>query len=104
RRRDPRYTYAWTAISKPPWLSALALWPKGDCWHGGGVVLSARSPWVNHLPEGARRRPVHKPKDRRRGANPQAYGEDRPVDRRGGEPVWWRRLAREGWVLSQPAH
>ena len=34
---DRDYTYAWTAISKLPYLTALALWPKGDCWHGGVV-------------------------------------------------------------------
>ncbi|HJZ84075.1 MAG TPA: hypothetical protein VKN99_02850 [Polyangia bacterium] len=96
RRRDPRYTYAWTAISKPPWLSALALWPKGDCWHGGGLFLSARSLWLNHRPEVARAHPDHKPKGLRVVANPEAYGED--------EPVYWRRLARDGWVLSQPGH
>ena len=26
--------YAWTAISKPPWLTALALWPQDDTWGG----------------------------------------------------------------------
>src|SRR5689334_17597784 len=34
---DRAYTYAWTAISRPPYYTALALWPKGDCWHGGGL-------------------------------------------------------------------
>src|ERR1700761_7760354 len=32
---DHEYTYAWTAVSRPPYYTALALWPKGDCWHGG---------------------------------------------------------------------
>ena len=36
---DSAYTYAWTAISHPPYFTALALWPKGDCWHGGGLFL-----------------------------------------------------------------
>src|SRR5258708_40304808 len=27
---DQDYTYAWTAVSKPPYFTALALWPKGD--------------------------------------------------------------------------
>src|SRR5688572_9568297 len=31
-RSDRHYTNAWTAVSRPPWLTALALWPKGDCW------------------------------------------------------------------------
>src|SRR5437879_462433 len=27
------YTNDWTAISKPPYLTALALWPKGDSYN-----------------------------------------------------------------------
>src|SRR5689334_24278886 len=27
---------SWSAISRPPYLKALALWPKGDGWGGGG--------------------------------------------------------------------
>jgi len=29
----------WTAVSRPPWLTALALWAKGDTWGGGGLFL-----------------------------------------------------------------
>lgn len=29
----------WSAISHPPFLTALALWPKGDTWSGGGLFL-----------------------------------------------------------------
>ena len=32
--------YSWTALSKPPWLTAIAFWPKGDCWNGGGMFES----------------------------------------------------------------
>ena len=28
---------AWTAISKPPYFTALALWPNPGSWYGGGV-------------------------------------------------------------------
>lgn len=31
----------WTAISRPPYFTALALWPNG-CWTGGGVFTAAR--------------------------------------------------------------
>ena len=30
----------WTAISRPPWFTALAVWPKGDTWGGGGLFAS----------------------------------------------------------------
>jgi hypothetical protein len=34
--QQPPY-YTWTAISQPPYLTALALWPKGDTRGGGGL-------------------------------------------------------------------
>ena len=30
----------WTAISRPPYFTALAVWPKGDTWGGGGLFGS----------------------------------------------------------------
>jgi|KBSSwiStaDraftv2_1062776.scaffolds.fasta_scaffold74160_4 hypothetical protein len=42
--------YSWTAISRPPFLTALALWPKGDTWGGGGVFDAGHSVRLNHLP------------------------------------------------------
>ena len=44
---DPSISYSWTAISKPPYLTALMLWPKGDCWNGGGLFLGENSIWLN---------------------------------------------------------
>src|SRR4030095_14825414 len=39
---------SWTAISKPPYFTALALWPKGDCWNGGGIFLNEKKILLNH--------------------------------------------------------
>jgi hypothetical protein len=39
---------SWTAISRPPWLTAVALWPKGDAWGGGGEFMSETSVQLNH--------------------------------------------------------
>ena len=36
------YRGTWTAISRPPWLQALVLWPHGDTWGGGGRFVSNR--------------------------------------------------------------
>lgn len=33
---------SWTALSRPPWLSALALWPLGDSYDGGGRFTGHR--------------------------------------------------------------
>lgn len=36
------YKGSWTAVSRPPWLQALALWPQGDTWGGGGRFVGKR--------------------------------------------------------------
>jgi hypothetical protein len=33
------YKSTWTAVSRPPYLTALALWPMGGTWGGDGVFL-----------------------------------------------------------------
>ena len=42
-------THAWTALSRPPWLYALALWPQGTTYGGGGVFTGNRSLSVNYF-------------------------------------------------------
>jgi hypothetical protein len=42
RRWRTSYEGAWTAVSRPPWLHALALWPQGHTWGGGGRFLDRR--------------------------------------------------------------
>lgn len=39
----PGYTASWTAVSRPPWLYAVALWPWGSTWGGGGRFTDERS-------------------------------------------------------------
>jgi hypothetical protein len=92
--RDKEYTYAWTAVSKPPWLTALALWPKGDCWWGGGTFVSGRYILLNHRPEEATPHPQHAPpRSVRVDANPDAAGED--------DPLYSSHLLRDGWMITQ---
>jgi hypothetical protein len=40
----------WTAVSRPPYFTALALWPKGDTWGGGGRFAGERLIAVDHGP------------------------------------------------------
>jgi len=49
------YTDCWTGISRSPWLTALALWPVGTTYGGGGrfaadrrVTLRVCSPGAHH--------------------------------------------------------
>jgi len=44
----------WTAVSRPPFFTALALWPKGDCWGGGGMFEHERTLLLNHRPQQGR--------------------------------------------------
>jgi hypothetical protein len=91
---DDDYTYAWTAVSRPPWLTALALWPKGNCWSGGGQFLGNRRILLNHRPEEAASHPRHKPpKGIRVDPDPNASGED--------DPLYSARLTRDGWSVTQ---
>ncbi|KAB8141754.1 hypothetical protein F8S13_18620 [Chloroflexia bacterium SDU3-3] len=73
---------------------ALALWPKGDAWHGGGLFRDAQTIFLNHRPDSAAPHPAHvPPKQVRVIDNPQAHGEN--------EPIYTMRLDRDGWRLDQ---
>ena len=38
----------WTAVSTPPYLTALALWPLGHTWGGGGSFETERRLYLHH--------------------------------------------------------
>ena len=86
--------FSWSAISRPPFLTALALWPKGDAWGGGGQFKSSNHLLLNHR------------------ANEMQLAEDFSLSKRlkvdpfgkhsgWGEdnPAWSERLERDGWIL-----
>ena len=37
----------WTALSRAPWLTALAFWPQGHTWHGGGAFARDGTLFLN---------------------------------------------------------
>lgn len=84
---------AWTAISRVPYLKAVSLFAKGDCWHGGGMFLSDREFWLN---DGYGHTELKKSNQLRRNLN------DQPKDYFGGEclTVYYNRLQRDGWMMS----
>ena len=93
--QKPPYS-AWTAISRPPFLKALALWPKRSCWGGGGQFYTATRILLNHedhtfsLAEG-----YHLPK---------AFSVEALGPHSGGgedDPIWSWRLQRDGWLWTQ---
>jgi hypothetical protein len=82
---------SWTAISRAPWLHAITLYGKGDCWQGGGLFTSNSTYWLNgcHFP--VRQDPAlaedlkHKPAG--------FFGAECPS-------VYYRRLLRDGWTIE----
>lgn len=85
---------SWSAISKTPYLKALALFPKGDCWHGGGLFLSDRDYWLNDGYGHETRRDVSGLKRTQEYPWHEHYG---------GEclGVYYIRLQRDGWKLQE---
>ena len=58
-REQSTYTHKWTAISRPPYFTALALWPIGDAWDGGGYFIDDDKVWLCHA--SAHSHPDHRP-------------------------------------------
>lgn len=89
-------TGEWTAISRPPWLTPIARWPKksSGCWAGGGLFESNAVLDLNHQPSEAIADAGLVPSTLLVRPDPNAGGED--------EPIFSRRQERDGWMLVQP--
>jgi hypothetical protein len=88
--------FSWTALSRPPFLTAVALWPKGDGWGGGGLFAQENEIHLNHRAGemkladgfGLPKRMTVKPLGKHSG-----WGEDSPIAD--------MRLMRDGWRQVQ---
>lgn len=89
---------SWTAVSKVPWLKAIELYGKGDCWEGGGLFLSKNSFWLND-------RYFTNKKILKQSAEVQRDTSYYPEGAFGAEctGVYYRRLIRDGWNLIKSA-
>ncbi len=91
-RWDTKTRGSWTAVSRAPYLKAIALWAKGDCWHGGGLFRNAQRYWLN---DGRGHEPLLT-------SSRIARIEDwHPRNSYGGEcpHVYYNRLQRDGWTV-----
>ncbi len=84
---------SWTAISKAPYLKAITLLGKGDCWNGGGLWTASNRYWLN---DGYGHKVVR---------NSGAVARDKawqPEGGVGGEclGVYYPRLLRDGWTMG----
>ena len=92
-RRHAATKGTWTAISRVPWLKAVVLLGKGDCWQGGGLFTSNARYWLNgcgHFVVADSRELRPDPKFR----PPAHYGAECPG-------VYYVRLQRDGWTLKE---
>jgi len=85
---------SWTAISRAPYLKGLAVFPKGDCWNGGGMFTRQRLYWLN---DGCGHSVLRDTKEVKRDLK------FRPSGSVGGEclSVYYPRLLRDGWQLVE---
>ena len=87
--------YAWTAISRPPFLTALALWSNRGTWGGGGLFASERRILLNSIDRKCRlAENFHLPKDV--AVEPIAEWAGRGED----DPIRSKRMMRDGWMLA----
>jgi hypothetical protein len=82
---------SWTAISRTPWLKAISLYPKGDCWNGGGLFTKKREFWLNATGESPLRASSEVSEDLTYRPNTNYGNED--------TGVYYVRLQRDGWKL-----
>lgn len=102
RNSDPSYKNSWTAISKIPYLTALALWPNMGTYHGGGLFASESEIWLNSVhyrwsnparDVPAQPHPNHVP--------PPGF-QSTPICFTSGDQLFPLRLVRDGWTLMTP--
>jgi hypothetical protein len=83
---------SWTAISLAPYLKAKVLYPKGDCWQGGGLFTSNQTYWLNGCHQVPRLDESKLKIDH--GYRPETgFGAECPG-------VYFNRLQRDGWTLA----
>ena len=86
---------SWSAVSRPPYFTALDIWTKGNCWGGGGLFFSNDRLMINDFPEDIKLAPEF--------SMPSwlAVGSCGEWSGRGeDDPIWSCRLARDGWKLT----
>lgn len=93
-RWDSAVKGSWTAISKVPYLKAVALYAKGDCWNGGGLFVSRHEYWLND---------GYGHEKQRDQSGLVRFGDYPWHEHYGGEcpGVYYVRLQRNGWTMKQ---
>lgn len=103
RPRAAEYSDTWTALSRPPQLKAITLWPKGDAWDGGGWFRTDSELCLNHCGEPAAH-PDHPVPKKLRVVCCGGRGEDLPIYHDILSSKGWTRpdLAAPAWHKPSP--
>lgn len=91
-----KHPQSWTAISKPPYLTALALWPNIGAWGGGGLFSSELTILLNHEKG---QRELMRGFTLGRGVKVESLGPN--AGRGEDDPIYHTRLIRDGWQVLQ---
>ena len=84
---------SWTAMSVAPYLKAIGLWGKGDCWHGGGLFLRNNKFWINAYDHHKELRSPNRLNRVDDYEGKKASGYECPG-------VYYLRLMRDGWIFK----
>jgi len=84
--------YSWTALSKPPYYSALAIWKKEDTYDGGGYFESTRKIYISQT----RKNLEFEAKTNLDGVEFNYKLKDFPFDN-----ILYKRMLRDGWKWSK---
>jgi hypothetical protein len=82
---------SWTAVSRAPYLKALAIFPKGDCWGGGGLWTGNSTYWLDGTHSALRDTQVVQ-----RDTSSQPY-----VSHGECRGLYYDRLRRDGWTFAE---
>lgn len=91
--RTPETRATWTAISRAPYLKAVAFWSKGDAWNGGGMFLSNDRVWLNRSCTETLMWNETTLQEETAFPWTESFGGECPS-------VYYHRLQRDGWVLK----
>ena len=87
---------SWTAVSKAPYLKAIVLYAKGDCWNGGGLFIDNSNYLLNELY--ATHRLLH---DRSKLIGKRGVIKGTPYGNNECLGLYYPRLLGEGWNFNR---
>lgn len=85
------YGETWTALSRAPYFTALALWPMDDTYFGGGLFVDDRMIRLNHPASALATHPNHPVRDLKVISEPLWFYHTCVLDERMKRDGWTRR-------------